>query len=334
MRLALVWCAMLVCALGAQITVAQDVVVTLSDKGTEVPRKGTILRWMGDTLTIDVGGRERQLRNKNIVRIETSWSAAYQQAEASFEAREFRKALESYQAALQSEQRDWARVIILSRMVQCCSVLENHAIAGTCFAQMVRLDPSTRFIHLIPLSWLRSFSDASIKEKAVGWMRSNDAATLLMGASWLLGSDARDQAVSTLEELTQGVDANVAHLAKLQLWRAKVVTAKQPELRRLQLQIDNMPKQIQAPAMFILADIQSRLEMRDEALLTTMRIPILHSDNLKLSAAALQNAAEMMRDTGQIKEAARLYRELERDFGDTRFSREASAQLQQLQNNQ
>lgn len=312
---------------------AQDVVYTRSDKGEEVPRKGMIVAWLGDSLTIEINGRERELRSRDIIRFETSWNEAYNQAEALFESRELRRALEVYQTALQSEQRDWARVIILSRMVQCSSVLEDHAFAGSCFAEIIRLDSQTRFLHLIPMSWLRSLSDAGVNENAKGWMQSREPAIRLMGASWLLGSASREEAVSALEELAQGLDANIAHLAKLQLWRSKVVTAKPSDLRRLQLQIEKMPPQIQAPAMLILSDIQSRLDMRDEALLTMMRIPILHSENLKLSAAALQKSAAMLIDSGQSTQATRLYREIEREFGGTRFSREATAQLQQLQNN-
>lgn len=334
MCLLLHWIVPIMLMAASQSLFAQDVVFTRSDKGEEVPRKGIIVAWSGNTLTLDINGRERQLRNKDIIRFETTWNETYKRAEALFESREFPEALEAYQAALRLEQRDWAQVIILSRMVQCSSVVENHALAGSCFAQLARLDSRTRFFHLIPMSWLRSLSDAGVRENAKGWLRSNDPAVQLMGASWLLGSESRDEAATALEGLAQGLDANVAHLAKLQLWRAKVVTAKQPELRRLQLQIDNMPKQLQAPAMLILSDVQSRLEMRDEALLTMMRIPILHSENLKLSAAALQKSAAMLENSGQSEQATRLYREIEREFGDTRFSREASAQLQLLQNNQ
>ena len=41
---------------------AQDVVFTRSSKGTETPRKGTVVDWQGDTLTIEIGGREKSIK--------------------------------------------------------------------------------------------------------------------------------------------------------------------------------------------------------------------------------------------------------------------------------
>ena len=176
--------------------------------------------------------------------------------------------------------------------------------------------------------------DRGTAENAKAWLRSTSPPIKLMGASWLLGSEMRDEAQEALEELSRDLDPNVAHLAKLQLWRAKVVTAKPNDLARLESQIERMPKVLRAPALLILSDIQSRLKMQDRALLTLMRIPILHRENVKLSALALQKAAALMKDSGQVESAARLFREVISDFVGTRFAAEASAQLQSLTGNQ
>lgn len=313
---------------------AQDVVFTKTDKGNEISRKGLIVDWVGDSLTLEVGGRNRQLKNESILRIETAWSESYRQAESLFEERKFRGALEMYQAALNTESRDWAQNMILSRMVQCGNLLEEHALAGACFARIARRDPRSRFIHLIPLPWLRNRTEASAEVNAQGWLQSNNATIKLLGASWLLGGTSRADAQAALEELGLGADPYVAHLAKLQLWKSKVVTAKENEMGRLQAQIERMPKSIQAPALLILSDVQSRLDMQEESILTLMRIPILHSGNLKLSAVALQKSAVKLAQSGQTRQASRLYREILRDFAETAYAIDATAQLQSLEGKQ
>ena len=61
-----------------EAALAQDVVFTRSSRGTETPRKGTIVDWQGDTLTIEIGGREKSIKGPDIVRIQTAWSEQYQ----------------------------------------------------------------------------------------------------------------------------------------------------------------------------------------------------------------------------------------------------------------
>lgn len=307
--------------------------MTRGSNGGEVPRKGEIVQWKGDSLTLNIGGRERSLKNESIIRIETKWSAEYVQAEGLFDSRQFHPALEAYQSALQVEQRGWAQNIILSRMVQCASLLENHGAACQWFAQILQSDSQTRFLYLVPLPWLRSMVDRGVEENAKAWLGSNVAPARLMGASWLLGSAQRADAEKALTELSQDFNPSVAHLAKTQLWRSKVVSARDRDLILLEGQISRMPKSIQAPALLLLSDIQSRLGQKDEAVLTLMRIPILHSDDLKLSAAALQKSAAILIRSGKNQDAARLLREIQRDYSGTRFANEAMANLQNLQNN-
>jgi tetratricopeptide (TPR) repeat protein len=307
----------------------QDVVYTRSEKG-EVPRKGTIVDWTGSYLKIEIGGRERSLNQADIVRVETTWSKEYQQAESLFAERQFQPALEAFRGALQQEPRGWAQNMILARMVQCADVLDNPAAAGVAFLQILSVDPQTRFIHLIPLPWASSF-DPGISEQADSWMQVRNPTVKLIGASWMLGSPKREEAREILEALAQDLDPNVAHLAKLQLWRAKVVTAKAADLARLKAQVERMPKDLRGPALLILSDIQSRLKMNDQATLTLMRIPILHSENLKLSAMALKKAALKQEAAGEKQSAIRLYREVVSDFGGTQLAQDAAAQLQRLQ---
>lgn len=312
---------------------AQDIVITLSSKGTETPRKGTIIQWQGERLEIDINGRAKSISNSEIVRIKTNWSQSYQKAESLFSARQFDQAKDAFVAALQVESRPWAQNIIRAKLVQCCNVLDDPSSAGNYFVQLVQTDPRTRFMGLIPLPWTSSIIDARTTENAKIWMQSSKPPIQLIGASWLLGSQLRTEATSVLEELAQGRDQSIAHLATTQLWREKIVTAKENDLRRLQNQIERMPKPIRSGALYVAGEIQLRLNQDEAAAISFMKIPILHSDDLKLSAAGLQKSASVMQKLQRPKQANFLLRELVRDYRGTRFAIEAKSLLQELNSN-
>ncbi len=316
------------CLVFGAVAHSQDIVITRSEKGAEVPRKGLIVRWQGDRLKLDVNGRERTIKNENIIRIETDWSEEYSQAEQAFQSHDFQNAVKLYAEALSSESRPWAQNIIRARLVQCHSLFENHSVAGQLFTQIIQSDPKSRFIEVIPLPWLQSLADTTLTENAKAWYQSNDPSIQLLGASWLLGSNLRSEATQTLETLAQSSDENVAALAKSQVWRGLTVTATERDAKRLMKQIDSMPNSIRAGAIFQLATIQSRLGQKDEAAINFMKLPILHAEHLRLSAAGLQKSANLLHNAGQTDEGIRLLREVVRDFSGTRFAAEAESILQ------
>ena len=307
---------------------AQDAVITLSSKGAEVSRKGTIVDWQADTLTIEISGREKSIKGNDIVRIQTDWSEQYRVGLELFEQRKFTEAIEPLVKASRTETRDWARTIILAKLTQCFGVQEDYANAASSFSQIITYDGQSRFTHLVPLPWDRAFIDTAMIERAKQWQQSSSETIRLMGASWLLGSPAREAATAELDELSRSRDPRIAHLASLQLWRGKSVSANASDLARLEKQIARMPVNIRGGAMFVRGEIELRLQQIDEASLSYLQIPILHPDNLRLSAIGLQKAATSLEKAGQSDEAKTLLRELVRDYPKTRFAAEANSRLQ------
>ena len=205
---------------------------------------------------------------------------------------------------------------------------EDYANAASSFSQIIAYDGQSRFTHLVPLPWDRAFIDTAMIERAKQWQQSSSETIRLMGASWLLGSPAREAATAELDELSRSRDPRIAHLASLQLWRGKSVSANASDLARLEKQIARMPINIRGGAMFVRGEIELRLQQIDEASLSYLQIPILHPDNLRLSAIGLQKAATSLEKAGQSDEAKTLLRELVRDYPKTRFAAEANSRLQ------
>lgn len=314
-----------------EAALAQDVVFTRSSRGTETPRKGTIVDWQGDTLTIEIGGREKSIKGPDIVRIQTAWSEQYQNGLQLFEQRKFSQAIEPLVEASRIETRDWARSIILAKLSQCFSLQEDYINAANTFGQIVAVDPQSRFTHLIPLPWDRAFIDGAMIEEAKQWQRSENETIRLMGVSWLLGSPVREEAIEELGELSRSAAPRVAHLASIQLWRGRSVSATAGDLARFETQIQRMPDEVRAGALFVTGEIKFRQKQLDDAALDFLQIPILHQQNLRLSAIGLQKAATALQNAGKSQQAEILLRELVRDYANSRFATEANSKLQSLQ---
>ena len=141
---------------------AQDIVLTRSSKGTETPRKGVIVDWQADTLTIEIGGREKTIKGAEIVRLQTAWSEQYQNGLQLFQQRKFSEAIGPLIEASRSETRSWARSIILAKLTQCFDLQEDFGSAANAFAQIIAVDPQSRFTYLIPLPWDRAFVDGGM----------------------------------------------------------------------------------------------------------------------------------------------------------------------------
>ena len=312
---------------------AQDIVFTRSSKGTETPRKGVIVDWQADTLTIEIGGREKTIKGSEIVRVQTVWSEQYQTGLQFFQQRKFSSAIGPLTEASQIETRDWARSIILAKLTQCFSLQEDFGNAANAFGQIIAVDPQSRFTYLIPLPWDRAFVDGAIIERAKQWQRSENETFRLLGASWLLGSPVRESALAELDELSRSADPRIAHLASIQLWRGRSVSATEKDLARWETQIKRMPAEIRAGALFIAGEIKFRLKQDEDAALDFLQIPILHNDNLRLSAIGLQKAANSLQNAGKAEEAEIVLRELVRDYANTRFAVEAESKLQSLPKN-
>jgi TolA-binding protein len=88
-----------------------------------------------------------------------------------------------------------------------------------------------------------------------------------------------------------------------------------------------MPLESQAAGWFVLGDCLARLNEPQAAALAYLKIPLLFRQQRTMAAEALLAAGKQLEKMGQTKEAARVYREVVRDFPGLAAAKEAQARL-------
>ena len=301
---------------------APDIVISKRKNSTEtVKRKGEITQWRGASITLNVNGRERVLDNDEIVEIKTSWHPSYLAGLEALNAGDLDTALGKFQTAISLESRPWAQRIIRADFIRACTASENHLAAIQQFLAIIKEDPYTRFFHLCPLQWVPA--NHGLTAQAQTLMGSQEPASQLIGASWLLTGADREKAERVLNELSRDIDPNIKYLAIGQLWRTRSLTINQRQIEVWKKLMTRMPKQLKPGPWLVLAEAQARLGEKDEATINLMRIPILYPEQISLSATALYRAGTLLGNSGKRTEAKLVWSELKQKYPASIWARQA-----------
>lgn len=317
---------------------AQDtVVLTSTDGKSRLTRQGEIVDYTGQELRLKtLSGREEPIAAGRVIEIKTTWLADHLRGSEFVRAGKLDDAIAALQQAKESERRPWARRQIMAELVECHLDAGRIDLAGDEFLRIIADDPTTQHFAVIPLPWRALPPDAALEARAAAWLSAGSkipAATVL-GASWLLSTRHRGEAVAALTEqsLKRSAphDVRLAMLADIQLWRTKIVTAKEPEVDRWQAAIEKMPAEIQAGGWFVVGDARARLGQAEEASLAYLRVPLVHGRPRAMAADALVAAGEQLEKFKRGDQAAGLYREVIADYSTCPAAAEAQVRLRKL----
>jgi tetratricopeptide (TPR) repeat protein len=320
----------------AQSAAAEDIVYLKASASGSAPRRlrGEITEYTGRELRLkSPTGRERTIASHLIERIDTTYSAEQTAGDKAFARGDFRAAYEQYRLALTAdrEPRDWMRRRILAPVVWCLRSLGKLDLAGTYFLILVSRDPTTPDFDCIPLAWTDEPPAPAVVEKARVWLNDpKNPAAILMGASALLSTDQRGAAVERLQALSRDADPRIAWLAQAQLWRAVAAADVTPEqLRGWSEAIESSDSTLRGGAYFLVGSAWAARDP-DEGALWLMKLPILYPREHRLAAGALLTSGACLERVDRKPQAARLYRELTRKYGQTAEAAEARRRLQSL----
>jgi tetratricopeptide (TPR) repeat protein len=276
-------------------------------------------------------GAEEVIPAARIVEIQTTWTPPHEAARAARSEGRFDDAIALFREAKGAETRPWALRQVAADLSGCCLDAGRIEPAVNEFLAILAADPATRHFAVIPVAWRSTPDDPVLEARAAAWLalRRVPAASLL-GASWLLATPRRGEAVAALEELQKSSDARVAGLAAIQLWRTKLVAASLDEARRWHAQLEKMPLEVQAAGWYVLGQVYARLDQPQQAALAWLKIPLLFRQQRALAADALLAAGGQLEKMMQPQEAAGVYRELVRDFPQLSATAEAQKRLAKL----
>ena len=307
----------------------EDIVITRSQSGQTVKRRGTITQWLGQSITLQTNTRERIIDAADLVEFQTTWPDGYDQGESLIDARQFAQAIEPLNRALKSEARPWARRIILSRLIVCHQAMGDFEPATDAFLKISEEDPNHRFFHLIPLPWTSTLGNSTQIRRANQWIDSESVIEQLFGAAWLIGSD-RQRAVARLKQLEQQEHREVAALARAQRWRIESVAADLKTVERWTSQIRTMPRCVRPGALLMLADAQARQGQTDAAAINLIRIVELYPEQYELNSVALYRCGDLRHNAGHPDQAKTLWSEIVARYPRSVWAQQAADKLDNL----
>ncbi|HUE73487.1 MAG TPA: tetratricopeptide repeat protein [Pirellulaceae bacterium] len=317
---------------------AQDtVVITSADGKSQLTRQGEIVDYTGTELKLKtLSGREEPIAAGRVIEIKTDWMADHLRGRDFSRTGKLEDAVSAFQQAKEREKRPWARRQIMAELVECHAERGRFDQAGDEFLRIAAEDPTTPHMAVIPLPWRALPPDAALEARAGTWMSAGAKlpAAAVLGASWLLSTSRRGEAIAALtqQSLKRAApdDPRLAMLADIQLWRTKIVTAKAEEVARWQVAIEKMPPEVQAVGWYVVGDARARLGQAEEASLAYLRVPLIHGRPRAMAADALVAAGEQLENLGRSDQAAGLYREVLADYPTCSAASEAQTRLTKL----
>ncbi|MDG2381778.1 MAG: hypothetical protein P8N76_08890 [Pirellulaceae bacterium] len=311
---------------------AEDRVILLDRQQRPVSRLGEVIRFDADSLKMQTRqGREIEIPRARVVRVESEQLPEHSQADARFGERNYKAALSAYQKAIRREERNWLKREILAQIIRCHNNLGNRRAAGSMFLILYKEDQRTLHFDAIPLVWRPWQPDREATTEATKWLDDPQPVAKLMAASWLLSTSKRSAAIRVLEGLKRSRDSRVQQLANAQLWRTQLVTTRKDiVLHEWPRALQQMPFELRGGPHFVLARALAKHGASDRSILEFMRVSIAYSAMYDLSAESLWQAGRQLEEAGNRPAAARIYREIIRDYPDTSSATQAQQRVMTL----
>lgn len=330
-RLTLAW----IVAFCGAATAAAD---TVELAAASAPRgrtkvSGRVLEYTGRQLVLELaGGRTQEFPGPRVLRVETDYGPDQVAADRLFTGSQYAEALPLYRQAVDREKRVWVKRLILARMVWCYQALGQAQPAGEVFLLLLQSDPSTPYFDCIPLAWVPAQPPPLLAQTAGAWLARDERqepAAVLLGASHLLPTAKRPEALAKLQRLVTNADKRIARLALAQTWLA-AANPDDEQLAGWQRAVDEMPEPLRAGPYFALGRGYLARQRWEDAALALMRIPILYPRHVQLAARSLLEAGVALERLGRPRQAARLYRELLRSYPESRPAAEARGRVKEM----
>ena len=311
-----------------------EVVLQASTATSRITIKCEVLDYTGKSLVaLSSTGKQTTYLAADVISVRTLQTGSHDAGIKEITAGRIAEAEALFEKAMNQESRQWVRREILALLIRCSLRKSDWTAAGTRFLRLVQSDPDTRHIDLIPLAWSRRPHDSQTRGNAILWLRDKQPMARLIGASFLVFEPKyAAEAERALQELVQQPDERLQTLAQWQQWRRQIGAdeTSENELKRWEDRIAKLPPEMRAGPYFVLAQgFASRFEF-DLAAATYLRLPLGDATDHPVTIEAFLEAAHALQRCGMKAEAARLYREIVTQYGDSPLAQEAQSSLEKI----
>ena len=319
------------------LTCAADDIVTLRPATPGSPAKkvrGKVVEYTGSELILQTLSGQASIPADKVDQVETSYPESFLQGQKLLRAGQSSEAIRAFESAAANETRPWVRREILATLSVALHNAGRIPEAGNVYLKIVAEDPQTIHIDAMPLAWFSLPPNFERDRAARGWMQMSVPQAQLIGASWLLSTSDRSQAISTLGKLRSNPSSEIAILAEALLWQSKIVTATPADVRQWQRQLDAgiLRGAALAGPNLVVGKAWRHLDDNTQAALILMRQPILYPEHQPVAAESLLQAGRALQSGGQTEEAIRVLREALDKYGDQPARQEAETILKQIAN--
>ena len=293
---------------------AEDV-VTLRD-----PTDGGRREVRGEVKTYSSAGLELAGPNRtmqtfdaaDVVKIETPRLPDHLAGLAAWADRDVPAARRKLEAALREEPREWVRRRILAALVPIDLAAADRPAAVAHFAALYRSDPHDAALRLLPALWGDRPATAAARAAANRWRTGDEIERFVAGSLFVADPARRAEGVELLKALSRSATGELAELARLQRWRAKVLagTTTAPETDAARRRIAFLPEELRAGPTFALGVALAAAGRTDEAAEAFLWPGTVDDADPPRAADALLRAAKLLRRRGDRLAAVRLLREV------------------------
>ncbi|MBA2117981.1 tetratricopeptide repeat protein [Bremerella alba] len=313
---------------------ADDVVTLRPASSTAEPTKvrGNVIDYTGQVLTLQTASGQTSIPAEKVASVETDYASDVLQAKQFLKEGKSSEAARIFSAAVAGERRPWVKREILSLEAISLQNAGRYIEAGNAFLKIVADDPQTIHFAALPLAWFSLPPHFERDRAARQWLEMSSPYAQLMGASWLLSTSDRSQAIQVLGKLRLSKIPQIALLAEAQLWQTKIVTASEADVQQWQRQLDAniLHGAAMAGPTLVVGKAWRQLNHDPQAALTLMRPPILYPNQRPVAAESLLQAGRALQRAGQTDEAARVLREAIAQYGDQPARQEAEINLKRI----
>lgn len=260
----------------------------------------------------------------------------FSEADAAFHHKNFAAARELYtQTREKLRSQQWFHATV--RIVRCCNALGDTDRAVQEYFLLCRVDSVSVPLDCMPLPWfvpLDNLAGTQIREKTaeefldpLKTRQPGHAATLLAAGILSVSRDSgrKSRGLDLLRDMASTLEAgsteavavdkksdtarNCALLARFLLWKQRIPTLQQRDLKSLERFRAQLPETLQAGPCFLLGQAARQVGDHESAVLYWMRVAVLYPEQRQLARESLREAAKSLEKLGRNAQADHLRRE-------------------------
>ena len=322
---------------GATRLLAEDRILIQQSGGSRFPMSGYVEDYNGREIVFQLKANEpvRRYPRSDAIEVTTVFTPHHERGRKLFNSGKIADARQEFIAALDDEDRPWVRREILASLVKCALWVGDTLEAISRFQPIVQSDAETFHYGLIPLNWTDDMPPANLRFDAREWVDPGATPLLkLIGASWLLSvADGTGDATQTLRRLARDPDVRIQRLAQMQLWRLKLNGLERVaplEIARWEQFAEEIPVELRGGCHFIIGQAWKQRQEHERAARSFLWLPLVFDADRYLCGRACFEAAESLRESGDVTQANNLYSEVVFRYGDTPWGAKAEAEWKAL----